>query len=240
LVRVVQEVVQVGRSREVTEIKLCFNSCGNVRALTVNAQHLSTRAFPGESTSLEIYTLSMAPRKFCLPQALKLCALEIQALRIVTLKVSSCELLSSRPSYCYLRSPRRFYHPQAPTLCALELHAATFTLRHPPRRFYHHQALKLCAVEIQALRIAILKFSSCAPSKSKPSGLLPSRSQAVSSRAPDLPIATFYLLGNFTTLKLPSGCAPLSARPSSWLPSTSSAILQPWKFSSCMPSSSKL
>jgi hypothetical protein len=215
LVRVVQEVVQVGRSREVTEIKLCFNSCGNVRALTVNAQHLSTRAFPGESTALEIYTLCMAPRKFCLPQA--------------------------------------------PTLCALELHAATFTLRHPPRRFYLPQALELCDVEIQALPIAILKFSSCVLSSSRPSHCyLRSRRQfyhpqATTLCALELHVATFTLrvfhpaspspsctlLRDFTTLKPPS-CAPLSARPSSLLPSTSSAILQPWKFSSCMPSSSKL
>jgi hypothetical protein len=121
-----------------------------------------------------------------------------------------------------------------------------------------------------------LKLSSCATSKSKPSRLLSSSSQAVCSRAPDLPIATFDSVGKFTTLKLPRcalsnsmllpspsefftlrvlhppapscGILPPSslqavhpcARPSSLLPSTSSAILQPWKFSSCMPSSSKL
>jgi hypothetical protein len=54
------------------------------------------------------------------------------------------------------------------------------------------------------------KLSSCAPSSSKPSGLLLSSSQAVCSRAPDLSIATFDHLGNFTTLRL-SSCAPSSS-----------------------------
>jgi hypothetical protein len=122
----------------VSEIKLYFigSSRGNAPQPAVHSTcfhalqpHFSTRASPGESTTLEIHTLSMAPRKFyhpqalkrCAlephaatftlrhpplpfyhPQALKLCAREIQAIRIATLKLSSCMLSSSRPSHCYL------------------------------------------------------------------------------------------------------------------------------------------
>jgi hypothetical protein len=76
------------------------------------------------SSSMLLPSPSRHPhRRFDHPQALKLCALEIQAIRTATLKLSSCVLSSFRPSHCYLRSPRQFYHSQAFKLCALEPHA---------------------------------------------------------------------------------------------------------------------
>jgi hypothetical protein len=184
-----------------------------------------------------------------------------------TLRLSSCAPSKSKPSGLLPSSS------QAVCSRASDLPIATFhllgnftTLR---LSSCAPSSSMLCALELHAVRIATfdlslgnfttLRLSSCAPSKSKPSGLLPSSSQAVCSRASDLPIATFDLLGNFTTLRLsscaPSSsmlcalelhavrprapcCAPSSSMLSALLLSTSaSAILPPSELPSCAPSS---
>jgi hypothetical protein len=188
-------------SRKFYHPQLALKLCAlELHAATFTLRHPPWRFYhlklpscaPSSSTSS-----SQAVRPRAPPQALKLCALELHAIRIATLKLASCELLSSRPSHCYLRSPRQFYHPQAPNLCAPSsstlLPSPSVTLLgdfttsssqavrprapccylhppSPPLAILPPQAPKLCALELH------LKLSSCAPSSSKPSGLLPSSS----------------------------------------------------------------
>jgi hypothetical protein len=132
-----------------------------------------------------------------------------------TLKLSSCAPSRSKPSGLLLSisqavCPRNPSHPdccpQALKLCALELQ--TFPLLPsissailPPSSSHAVRSRASCCYLHPCVTLlgdfTTLKLSSCAPSKSKPSRLLPSSPQAVCSRASELLIATFDLLGDF-------------------------------------------
>jgi hypothetical protein len=164
LVHVVQVVVQVGRSLEVTEIKLYFISHGNqAYPLTHRVRHwFEFNVLPRSSTT-QLHASSPG---------------QIHHLRdphtpspwllgnFTTLKLPSCAPSSSRPSHCYLQFPRQFYHPQAPKLCALELCALELWAPHVVNHELPSQS-------------TTLKLSSYAPSSSKPSIMLPSTFSAI-------------------------------------------------------------
>jgi hypothetical protein len=164
------------------------------------------------STTLEIHTLIMAPRKFYHPQALKRCALEPHAATLTLRHPPSPSSAILPPSGAQAVRPRNPRHPdcypQVLQLYALELQtfpllpSISSAILPPSSSHAVHSRAPCCYLHPPVTLLGdftTLKFSSCAPSKFKPSGLLPSSSQAVCSRAPDLPIATFDLLGNFTT-----------------------------------------